>query len=207
MTDRDVKLRELQELRRRVEVLEVELGAEPVDQSWKTDWYPAYDATTGFLLGFFAATASLLFNVVGSVAWKTLGGHEQHPLRLIQVYLTFPLGEKALTVDSGITLAIGCCLYLATGMLYGIVFQLFFSRFLPRSGLGARLLAGTLLALLIWLVNFYGVLAWLQPLMFGGNWIVEQVDWWVAALTHLVFGWAMALLYPQGVYRPYSPLE
>ena len=205
MTDQNEKLRELEDLRRRVEALEAELEGESPDASWQSAWYPAYDATTGFLLGFFAATTSLLFNIVGSVAWKNLGGHEQHPLRLIQVYLTFPLGEQALKVDSGITLAIGCCLYLATGMFYGILFQLFYSRYFPTANLGTRLLAGSGLAIVIWLVNFYCVLNWLQPAVFGGNWIVEMVPRPVAALTHLVFGWTMALLYPQGVYRPYRP--
>jgi hypothetical protein len=61
------------------------------------------------------------------------------------------------------------------------------------------------LSLGIWLVNFYVLLEHLQPALIGGNWIVEQVPWWVAALTHLVFGWTMALLYPYGVFVPYQP--
>jgi hypothetical protein len=56
-----------------------------------------------------------------------------------------------------------------------------------------------MLALAVWAVNFYGLLAWLQPLVLGGHWIVELIPWWVGALTHLVFGWTMALLYPLGV--------
>ena len=49
-----------------------------------------------------SALASLLFNVVGASLF------DKHPLRLIQVYLTFPLGEKALGDDfSGFALGGG----------------------------------------------------------------------------------------------------
>jgi hypothetical protein len=30
----------------------------------------------------------------------------------------------------------------------------------------------------------------------GGRWIIDLTPWWVAMLTHLVFGWTMALIYP-----------
>jgi hypothetical protein len=38
-----------------------------------------------------------------------------------------------------------------------------------------------------------------------GNWITnpQYLPWWVAAATHLVFGWTIAVLYPLGVYTPY----
>jgi len=60
----------------------------------------------------------------------------------------------------------------------------------------------------LWGVNFYGILSWLQPALFGGNWIVDPqyLPPWVAAGTHLVFGLSMALLYPlaQGTYLQHS---
>lgn len=82
--------------------------------------------------------ASLLFNVIGApIAGKT-------PLELIRVYLTFPLGEKALelsnsgqggyAVGDGMILAIGCCLYLATGMLLGIPVYLCLPDSRPEAG-------------------------------------------------------------------------
>src|SRR5208282_5375551 len=120
------------------------------------------------------------------------------------VYLTFPLGEPALRVDGGVTLAIGCCLYLATGMLLGIPFHLVLSRWFPRSAFVTRFAVVSALALALWLVNFYGILSWLQPMLFGGRWIVDLIPWWVAALTHLVFGWTMLLVQPLGVYVPSS---
>lgn len=194
------KLRELTELRQRVAQLEREVEAPP--GHWQaTEFYATYHATTGFFLGMFGAAASLLFNVVGSLLVK------QHPLRIIQVYLTFPLGEKALTpeFDTGIALAVGCCLYLGTGMLLGIPIQMIVARFMPNASLVPRLVLVTVLGLLLWAFNFYVVLAWLQPLLFEGDWIVDPqyLPPWVAALTHLVFAWTMALVYPLGAYVPY----
>ncbi len=191
------KAAELERLRQRVQELEAEVEREEAPPWQPPTFYTAYYATTGFLLGIFGAATSLLFNVVGAL----LVG--KHPLELIRVYLTFPLGEQARTIESGMTLAIGCCLYLGTGMLLGMVFQLAIARFAPKASLGGRLLLTSALAIVVWLVNFYLLLSWLQPLLFGGNWIVEEIPPWVAALTHLVFGWTMAVVYPLGVYRPY----
>ena len=151
------KRQELDTLRQRVEELERELesGGERED-SWGTRYYLAYYATTGFFLGMFGACTSLLFNVVGSVA---VG---QHPLQLIKVYLTFGLGERALSpeIDHGIVLVIGVCLYICTGMLLGIPFQLVLTRYADRSALATRLMIATVLSLVIWLVDFYGVISW-----------------------------------------------
>jgi hypothetical protein len=193
---------ELSSLRDRVAQLESELAAAEAKANWPPRaYYTAYYATAGFALGIFGAMASLLFNVVGSL----LVG--QHPLRLIQVYLTFPLGERALDpqFDSPLALAVGCCLYLATGMLLGIPFHLALARWTPNASLARRLALVSALAIVVWLVNFYGILSWLQPLLFGGNWIVQQIPPWVAALTHLVFGWTMAVVYPLGAFVPYRP--
>lgn len=195
------KIAELQRLRDRVAELENEVGEAPASEQWRSDVYWTYYATTGFFLGMLAAMSSLLFNVLGSVA---IG---QPPFKLIAVYLTFGLGEQALTVDTAnngpLALAIGCCLYIGTGMLLGIPFQMVFSRFGAGRGLGWRLVVGSVLAITIWLVNYYLVLSWLQPLLFGGNWIVENVPVLVAAFTHLIFGWTMALTYPLGKFEPY----
>jgi hypothetical protein len=152
------------------------------------------------MLGMFGAIVSLLLNVIGAALLNL------HPLQLIRVYLTFPLGQRALTsdFDTGVALAVGCCLYIATGMLLGIPFHLVFTRFADRS-LTQRAVWATVLATALWLINFYAILVWLQPLLFGGNWIVAEIPIWVAALTHLVFGWSMAVLYPLGRYVPYRP--
>jgi len=194
------KQEELAKLQERVRQLEQDLSHEKPPAPWQpTGFYTAYYATTGFMLGMFAAVASLLFNVVGSL----LVG--KHPLELIRIYLTFPMGEKALdlnAVDGGLTLVIGCCLYLGTGMLLGVPFYLALALLTPRSTFGRRMVVATVLSVLVWLVNYYAILSWLQPALFGGNWIVELIPWWVAALTHLVFGWTMVLVYPLGTFTP-----
>jgi hypothetical protein len=170
---------------------------------WKKPGYSAARyAVVGLALGGIAGCTSLILNVVGSTLWPAISGEAQHPLRIIQVYLTFPMGESALQLDSGAVLALGCLLYLGTGMLYGMLFELVISYFLPFAGSGTRLAICTLLSVIVWAVNYYAVLLWLQPLLFGGSWIVDLIPSWVAVLTHLVFGFTMALLYPLGEYRP-----
>jgi hypothetical protein len=198
------KQEELEALRSRLHQLEAELHAEAIAPGPQVSReYPMYYATGGFLLGLFGAMASLLFNVIGSLA----AGKD--PLELIRIYLTFPLGEKALrliegggagvyAVGDGVIIAMGCCLYLATGMLLGIPLTLILSRFAPAGPVSKRMIVGAAAALAIWLVNFYAILSWLQPLLFGGHWIVDSrlLPWWVAAATHVVFGVTIALLYP-----------
>jgi hypothetical protein len=193
------KQRELDDLRVRVHQLEAELG-QPAAPWRPSGYYTAYYATTGFILGGVAAMSSLLFNIIGSLLF------EENPLELIRVYLTFPMGQQALdfdAVNNGLILAIGCCLYLGTGMLYGMLFQIVLSRFTADSSLATRFIVVSLLSIAVWVTNFYGILSWLQPLLFGGRWIVEQIPWWVAATTHLVFGWSMLILYPLGRFTPY----
>lgn len=206
------KHKEYEELKARVGQLEEELQEIEAQAPWQpTGFYSAYYATTGFLLGSVAAAAALLVNVIGApIAGK-------HPLELIRVYLTFPLGEKALgladpahptqTVSDGMILAFGCCLFLVTGMLLGVPMHLALSRFGGQATVAKRLAIGSALAIALWLFNFYAILLWLQPLLFGGNWIVDPryLPPWVAAGTHLVFGWTMALLTPLGRFVPFQP--
>ena len=195
----EAKQRELEELRARMSQIEAELAREQTQGQWPPKgYYTAYHVLAGFVLGMLGAVTSLLFNIVGSL----LVG--QHPLQLIRVYLTFPLGAEALSIDGGVTLAIGCCLYLATGTLLGIPFHLLLTRWLPHAPFAARLAGVSALALVIWVVNFYAILAWVQPLLFGGRWIVDLVPWWVAALTHLIFGWTMLFVQPLGEFVPYG---
>jgi hypothetical protein len=93
-------------------------------------------------------------------------------------------------------------------MLYGALFQVVLARLGAEAGFGRRLGMALVLGLLLWAVNFYGILSWLQPALFGGNWILEEIPWWVAALTHLVFAATMVVVYPWGEYVPYrSPVE
>ena len=203
----------LSQLRQEVARLEAEIADGEVSAAWAPQrFYSAFYATTGFVLGGVAAMASLLFNVIGS----TVAG--EHPLRIIGVYLTFPLGAQALrlttgtgtgyVIDDGVILALGCCLYIGTGMVLGVVFHTVISMVSEGRPLIERLMVGTLLGVVVWCVNYYLILVWLQPLLFGGRWITDNslLPWWVALSTHLVFGWTMALMSPLGAYVPYRRL-
>lgn len=202
---------ELRELLDRARDLEREILAEDLPLWKPTGFYGAYYATTGFLLGIFGAMTSLLVNVIGAPIVR------KSPLELIRVYLTFPLGEKALSlargaeniyaVPDGLIIAFGCCLYLATGMIVGVPFQVLMMKWAGDAPLSRRLFVGTCLALGMWLINFYGILIWLQPVLLGGDWITDPqiLPWWVAAATHLVYGWTMAALAPLGQYSAYQP--
>ena len=203
----DEKRSRLARLQAEVEELQAQIATE---EARPGDWahrgyYLAYYATAGFFLGMVAALTSLMFNIIGA----TLAGKD--PLQLIRVYLTFGMGGKALdpSFDNGLALAMGCVLYIATGMLLGIVFHVVLSRYAPDVGLTGRLVWASGIAVAVWLVNFYALLSWIQPLLFGGNWITSTnpvyLPWWVALATHLVFGWTMALVYPWGVFQPYAP--
>lgn len=199
--DRSAKQLELEALRERVRRLEAELALP--NGADDTDWpprgfYTTYFVLGGFVLGSIGAAASLLFNIVGSL----LVG--QHPLQLIRVYLTFPLGDAALGVDSGLALAVGCCLYLFTGMVLGIPFHVVLNRWFANAPLVTRLVVASVMAVTLWLLNFYVLIATLQPALLSGDWIVREIPWWVAALTHLVFGWTMVLVQPLG--RFISPM-
>lgn len=215
-TDLEDKLRELESLKAQVRRLESEIATARAGPAWRaTGYYATYYAWSGFLLGSVGAVVSLLCNVIAA----PLAG--KSPLELIRVYLTFPLGENALRLAQGqqiyaindrVILATGCCLYLATGMVLGIPVYMALARFAREGGLAKRLLVASVVALLIWAVMFYGLLSWLQPLLVEGdpgNWITNTafLPWWVAAATHLIFGWTIALLYPLGEYHPYRRIN
>jgi hypothetical protein len=210
-SDVEQQRRELAELKAQVSALESQVRqALPDDDQWNHDrFYGTWYGTVGFVYGGIAAMVSLLFNVVGS---SIVG---KHPLEIIRVYMTFPLGDKALAlstaegtgfvIDDGMILALGCCLYIGTGMVLGVLFHWVIGRFALKSSIPVRLMWGTGLALAVWAVNFYGILSWLQPALFEGDWITsgDHMEWWVALTTHLVFGWTMALMAPLGAFQYY----
>ncbi len=210
-TNTEQKQRELMALKAQVAALENDLARSQVPPDWSpVNFYLTYYATVGFVLGGFAAMVSLLFNVIGS----TLAG--KHPLEIIRVYLTFPLGARALplgtqnaesafVISDGTILALGCCLYIGTGMVLGSLFHCVISRFAENKPMVTKLIWGSVLGAVVWFMNYYLILSWLQPAMFGGDWITNSkyLPWWVALATHLVFGWSMALMAPFGAYVPY----
>lgn len=203
------KREELEQLRLRTAELERELGQSGDDAAvgWPPrGFYGMYYATTGFLLGAISAAVSLLVNI----ALAPLAGKSS--LELIKVYLTFPMGARALQLNDAaggdLILALGCTLYIGTGMLLGVPLYWLMVRICGASAsLQKRAVVGAVIAVGLWLIAFYGVLNWFQPLLLGGNWITDPqvLPPWVAAGTHVVFGLTMALLYPLGLFTPYQP--
>lgn len=195
--DQEARRVELDQLRARVVRLEEELAGRRREPAWPPkQYYATYHLLAGMVLGLVAAAASLLFNVVGAAMLN------KHPLELIRVYLTFPLGEKALELNSGFVLAAGCCLYLMTGMIGGIPFHMILTRYFADSRPAARFAAASVLGIGVWIINYYGLLYWLQPALIGGRWIVDQVPVLVALTTHLVFGWTVFLMSDWGRFTP-----
>jgi hypothetical protein len=92
-------------------------------------------------------------------------------------------------------------------MLMGIPVYLALTRWGAGRSLMVKFAIASAVALLIWIINFYFILSWLQPAvvnMSPENLIVNRVPWWVAAATHLVFAWTMVLVYPLGEFTPYK---
>lgn len=200
--DREGKLAHLAELRAEMESLEAELHTKQVGPTWPPKrYYATYHILAGMVLGLIAASTSLLLNIVCAPMFG------KHPLELIRIYLTFPMGAKAMDLDTsenGFILAAGCCLYLGTGMIGGIPFHMILSRFFDKSTFGKRFAVATMLGIGVWLINYYGILYWLQPLLIDGNrYIVDQIPIVVAVMTHLVFGWTMLLVDEWGRFVPY----
>lgn len=164
-------------------------------------YYFLWHVLVGAVLGSIGAGLSLLANVIGAPFFNL------PPLQIIRVYLTFPMGERALTADTGVVMFVGAVLYLLTGALYGVAFHLVMSTYLNGAPARRRFVVATLIGLGLWIVNFYLLLSWLQPLLLGGNWIVRMVPFWVAGLTHLAFAWTMLAIESWGQFSPYAREE
>jgi hypothetical protein len=174
--------------------------ASEVTPAWPPrGYYVLWHVVAGITLGGLGALVSLGANAIGA---PLLG---EHPLQLIRVYLTFPMGAAALGAEKGLVLTIGCGLYLATGALYGIAVHMVMSLFFAEAPSGTRFGVATAIGLGIWIMNFYLLMSWLQPLLLGGNWIVVMIPWWVGALTHLAFVWTIFLGESfAGRFQPYA---
>jgi hypothetical protein len=149
---------------------------------------------TGMALGAIGVVVSLLCNIVGAL----LVGMDD-PFKLLRVYLTFPLGESVLTespfrADNLLLLGVSFGLYLGAGMLLGGLFHGFLTRWLVRPTFPRRFITATALSVAVWGLVVGGILSWLQPLLIGGSWIVQQIPLYIGVLTNLAFGWTILVL-------------
>lgn len=197
--DAEARRRKINQHLEAIRDLEEQAAAEESGStSWPpSDFYLLWHVVVGLTLGGLGAAVSLLAN---GLAAPLFG---KRALELIRVYLTFPMGARALQLDDASVLTIGCVLYLATGALYGILIHMVLTLYFAGASLGKRFLVAGAIGLGLWIVNFYLILSWLQPMLLGGNWIVSLVPPWVGALTHLAFGLTVAAAESWGKFEPY----
>lgn len=170
--------------------------------TWPPDgFYLLWHIVIGMMLGALGAVVSLIANVFGAPIFGN------RALELIRVYLTFPMGARALEVDGAAVLTIGCVLYLVTGAIYGILMHLVLTIYFADASKGKRFLVATAIGLALWIVNFYLILSWLQPTLLGDNWIVRMIPPWVGAATHLAFAWTVAACEIWGRFEAYRGAE
>jgi hypothetical protein len=187
--------------RRAIEELEARLQRLSTgNRSWVPGgFYTSYYVLMGLILGLLAAWVSLAFNVVGAL----ISGLE--PLKLIRVYATFFDGENALaTTQGGMMFVVALMLHSATGAVVGAPLHVVYSRFFSGHTVGRRLLNGVWLGIVMWIVNFYLLLSWVQPLVLdwlgvaGAHeaFILREIPFWVAAVTHICFTVTMLVMQP-----------
>jgi len=184
----------------RAAILRLESGlGEPVIAGWPpVGFYLTFYVVSGLMIGILGSLTSFLFHIVGSLIMK------QDPLLFLRVYGTVFLGAKALTTSDLTFFMLVAIVHFSVGACAGAVFHVFVNRFFPdRAGLQIGL--GAVYGLFMWVVNFYFILSWLQPALVGGNYILENMPAWVAALTHVIYGLTLGVLQPLGRFVPYRP--
>ncbi len=167
--------------------------------SWPpAGFYFTYYVIAGILIGILGSLVSFVFHVVGSLLVN------QDPLLFLRVYGTVFLGQKALTTDDLNFFMLVAVVHFSVGAIAGAVFHVLVNRFVPDRPL-AQVLCGATYGLLMWVVNFYCVLSWLQPRLFGHSYVLELMPVWVAVLTHVIYGLTLGILQPLGRFVPYQP--
>jgi hypothetical protein len=151
-----------------------------------TRWRSLYFATVGAFAGFLASLMVLAADVASA---RVLGFA---PFMLLRFYATLHDGSAALLMDDWRFFLSAFFMHLAVGSLLGAVFVVIVSGRELFEKLSHYLGAGVLFGLAIWVLNFYLLLSWIQPLMNGRAYILENIPWWVAAGTHAIFGITVA---------------
>ena len=205
--DRNDILRQIEQHRRAIAALEDRLirtiESERSDAHRGAAWPPAgfyltFYVVAGIIIGILGSVTSFAFNVVGSLLVS------QDPLRFLRVYGTVFLGPRALTTDDLNFFMLVAVVHFSVGAAAGAVFHVLVNRFVPGRA-GVQILLGGAYGLLMWLVNFYLVIAWLQPRLVGQAYVLELMPAWVAALTHVVYGLTLGVLQPLGRFVAYRP--
>jgi len=203
MANREELISEIEQHRIRIVQLEAELAAlgAPTTSTWPpTGFYLTYYVVAGAILGILGSLTSFLFNVFGSLII------DQDPYYFLRVYGTVFLGQKALeTADLNFFMLVAV-VHFSVGAAAGAVFHVWINRYGPQ-GATQQIVAGAVYGLLMWIVNFYLVLLWLEPALVGQAFVLQLMPAWVAALTHVVFGLTLGVLQPLGRFVPYRVAE
>ena len=153
-------------------------------------WSALYFATIGAFAGFLGSVAILGAEIAGA---RVMGFA---PFMLMRYYATLHDGPGALLMSSRSFILDAFSMHLAFGSALGAVFVLLAS-WQRIEKFRIYVAAGVGFGLCVWIFNFYFLLIWLQPLINGKAFIVENIPWWVAAMTHAAYGVTVALVsYP-----------
>ena len=197
MANEDV-LSEIERHRAAILALESRLGDAPSAPWPPAGFYLTFYVVAGTMIGILGSLVSFAFHVVGSVLIS------QDPLRLLRVYGTVFLGARALTTDDLNFFMLVAVVHFSVGALAGAVFHVLVNYLVPGRT-GAQIALGALYGVAMWLVNFYVVIAWLQPRLVGEAYVLELMPAWIAALTHVIYGVTLGVLQPLGRFVPYRP--
>lgn len=196
---REEILREIEHHRAALVDLESQLG-DTVSVAWPpVGFYLTFYIVAGATIGILGSVTSFLFHILGSLIVH------QDPLLFLRVYGTVFLGAKALTTDDLNFFMLVAVVHFSVGASAGAVFHVLVNWFVPDKP-GLQIGLGVLYGLLMWVVNFYVVLWWLQPLLVGEPFVLQLMPVWVAVLTHVIYGLTLGLLQPLGRFVPYRPV-
>ncbi|MFQ5769610.1 MAG: hypothetical protein ACE5HX_03670 [bacterium] len=201
-TQKEQIQKEIEKHRKAIAELESQLSEE-VETSTKPwppkGFYYTYYIIAGLLIGLLGGMTSFIFNVVGSrlVAQDTM--------KILRVFGTLFIGPDALITQDLTFLMLVLMVHFSVGAITGAIFHVLINRFFADRTSGVKILLGGVFGLLLWFVNFYLVLSWLQPLATGEAYILQMMPFWVAAFTHLVYGLTLGILQPIGKFIAYQP--
>ncbi len=199
MSDREEVLRQIEAHQAAIAGLEAQLHDVRVAPSWPPEgFYLTFYVVAGTMIGILGSLTSFACHVLGSLLLS------QDPLRFLRVYGTVFLGARALTTEDLNFFMLVAVVHFSVGALAGAVFHVLVNRFVPGR-FALQIALGALYGLAMWVVNFYVVIAWLQPRLVGEAYVLELMPAWVAALTHVVYGLTLGVLQPLGRFVPYRP--
>jgi hypothetical protein len=157
----------------------------------------------GVLAGTIVSIYAALFTFAANVVGASIMG--LNPFELLRVYATFFMGGSPIdgAPDIGVVLGMAMGLHLATAAIVGMPLYVVHDALFRRHGFKRRAVHGLWLGIVMWLVNYYALLSWLQPLTLrligapgeASPFILQTMPPWVAALTHICFA-EIVLLVP-----------